>query len=276
MSPEQAAGKIEAMGPPADVYAVGAMLYHLLARSVPYANGNDRLDNHGILRCLEAGPPAGLATLAPETAPELVAICEKAMARDPAARYADMSAMAEDLRAFLENRVVPAYETGAVAELRKWIVRNKPLASALAAVIVVLLAGLAASLIFKAQSDHNAEIAVENEARVTKLANDVLSFSASNKNSSSGPCRNGRPRRRYCGVQSGSRRPVLIEGSHAPAPGTTKPSSPRISRRAGPAHGRAGGKDRRTSPTAAELEYARAKRASAACSVKNRGRARPR
>ncbi len=62
------------------------------------------------------------------------------MAREPDHRYADMAAMAEDLRSYLEGRVVRAHRTGAIAELRKWMGRN-PIASRLA--VVSLLASLA-------------------------------------------------------------------------------------------------------------------------------------
>jgi hypothetical protein len=69
---------------------------------------------------------------------ELLAICERAMEREPKQRYASMTDLASDLRAYLEHRVVSAYETGALAEMKKWVQRNKGLASAAAALIVVL------------------------------------------------------------------------------------------------------------------------------------------
>ena len=77
------------------------------------------------------GPPPRLHEIREDIPGELVAICEKAMARDPSDRYADTRALGEDLRAYLERRVVSAYETGASAELKKWIARNPALASAL-------------------------------------------------------------------------------------------------------------------------------------------------
>ena len=77
---------------------------------------------------VQKGPPDPVHARATDIPAELVAICEKAMARNPRARYADMLELAEDLRAFLEHRVVQAYETGALAELRKWVRRNRRLA----------------------------------------------------------------------------------------------------------------------------------------------------
>jgi serine/threonine protein kinase/formylglycine-generating enzyme required for sulfatase activity len=159
MSPEQARGQLDQVGPPTDVYALGAMLYQLLVGRPPPSVLELPGSGAGRGTALEAP----LHELAPGTAPELEAICEKAMALDPAARYPDMSALAEDLSAYLEGRVVRAYETGAWAEARKWVRRNKPLAGALAAAVALLVLGLVSSLVLKAQSDANAEQACLKE-----------------------------------------------------------------------------------------------------------------
>jgi len=142
MSPEQARGDLPAMGPASDVYAVGAMLYHLLASRMPYVPESSRLNNYAIWFQVQKGPPEPLEEVAPKAPAELVAICEKAMARAPGDRYPDMEALAVDLRAFLEHRVVNAYETGAIPELRKWVGRNKGLAASIAAAVLVALSGL--------------------------------------------------------------------------------------------------------------------------------------
>ncbi len=162
MSPEQASGDLDSMGPHSDVYCVGAMLYHLLAGHPPYAPPGAALNNHAVWRAVGSGPPQSLAEIASDVPDELVAVCEKAMAQDTSDRYTDMSGLAEDLRAYVEGRVVHAYERGAWAEARKWVRRNKPLASALASVVVLLIVGLTVSLILKAQSDANAQLAEDN------------------------------------------------------------------------------------------------------------------
>ncbi len=172
MSPEQALGRVEAIGPHSDVYAMGAMLYHLLAGRMPYVPPAAKLNNYAIWYRLQEGPPRPLHEIAARAPLELVAICEKAMARDPATRYRDMSELAADLAAFLEGRVVHAYEAGPLPELRKWVARNRWLASACAAGILVLVAGLITSSTFymraadkAAESQENARIAGENERR---------------------------------------------------------------------------------------------------------------
>jgi WD40 repeat protein/tRNA A-37 threonylcarbamoyl transferase component Bud32 len=137
MAPEQAAsGGSAAASPPVDIYAVGAILYHLLANHMPYAGVDERAD--AVLQRLRHGPPTPLADDVPA---ELRAICQRAMARDAIGRYPDMAALADDLRAFVEVRTVRAYATGRFAELRKWIARNRLLAATAALLVLALGVG---------------------------------------------------------------------------------------------------------------------------------------
>ncbi len=141
MSPEQASGDLRLIGAWTDVYAIGTLLYHLLAKEPPYIKESPSGSTIEVLERLRAGPPEPLARAAPEAPPELVSICERAMARAPLARYPDMQALAEDLQAYLESRVVRAHRTGVRAEIKKWISRNRATSAALA--LGVLLASLA-------------------------------------------------------------------------------------------------------------------------------------
>ncbi len=192
MPPEQANGQLDALGPHSDVYSVGVMLYQLVTGEMPYSRRGERMSVFAILDAVTAGPPVAVLELAPRTPPELVAIVEKAMARVPSDRYASMQALADDLRAYLEGRVVRAYEAGAWAETRKWVQRNKPLSASIVAVLVVAVVGAVAFAIeaheatdnanraegiaqserrARAEADRNAEIARRKTA-------DVLSLSA--------------------------------------------------------------------------------------------------
>lgn len=169
MPPEQASGDLESLGPRSDVYSVGAILYQLLCGRAPYASSGDRESRIPVVMRVLAGPPPALTQVRPGIPAELVAICERAMARDPADRYADMSAMAHDLRAFLEERVVAAYRVGAWQEFKKWCARNRATAS-LAGVVVVLMIGVIVAL-GMAVRDRDARLAAEAEALAsTKLA----------------------------------------------------------------------------------------------------------
>ncbi len=145
MPPEQARGQLDKLGPHSDVYSIGAMLYQLVTGRLPYVPAEGRVSQHTILAAVLRGPPESVESLAPRTPPELVAIIEKAMEREIAARYPTTSALADDLRAYLDGRVVAVYETGAWAETRKWIQRNRALATAAAAVVLAMIGALYAN-----------------------------------------------------------------------------------------------------------------------------------
>jgi hypothetical protein len=143
MPPEQARCETELLSQRSDVYSVGAMLYHLLCGQTPYVPRGARIAPWMVLMRVLEGAPKPILELNPQAAPELVAICEKAMQREAADRYANAEAMKSDLEAFLENRVVAAFETGVVAEVRKWVARNRALAGSLMALVVLVFVGLA-------------------------------------------------------------------------------------------------------------------------------------
>ncbi|MCC6407071.1 MAG: serine/threonine protein kinase [Planctomycetes bacterium] len=174
MAPEQASGRLGEIGPQADVYAVGAMLYELLAGHPPYLPHASNATQLEVWEAVRRGPPAPLAAQAGRVPLELVAICDKAMARDWHERYPDMSALAADLRAFLERRVVSAYRTGTWAETVKWVQRNRALAASLAAALIVLVVGLVASMALKREADENAARA-ESNALETRIVADFQS-----------------------------------------------------------------------------------------------------
>jgi len=185
MPPEQARGEVQLLSPRSDVYSLGAMLYELLTGSVPYVPAGARLSKHTVLARVIEGPPTPILRLAPRAPAELVAICEKAMARDPAQRYADTRALAEDLRAYLEHRVVHAYEGGAWAELSKWVRRNRALAAAVAAALAFLAGGAVTSSALYLDAHANEVLAGANERRAQaqalaaeKRAEEVLRLSA--------------------------------------------------------------------------------------------------
>jgi serine/threonine protein kinase/formylglycine-generating enzyme required for sulfatase activity len=142
MSPEQAAGRLSEVGPRSDIYSVGAMLYELLSGRAPYVLPGETPSSPAILARVLAGPPIPLKDAGHRVSPELIAICEKAMHREPRDRYASMREMASDLRACLELRVVRAYRTGFSAEVAKWITRNRRLSLAIVVAIAVAVASL--------------------------------------------------------------------------------------------------------------------------------------
>jgi formylglycine-generating enzyme required for sulfatase activity/serine/threonine protein kinase len=157
MPPEQAQGRVELLGPSSDVYAIGAMLYEVLGKQPPYAEPGANISARTILAMVLQGPPKPLSQINRDVPVELVAICERAMARAIEHRYQSTLELAEDLRAYLEHRVVRAYETGALAELRKWVVRNRALASSLAAALLVLVVGILVTMTLYSQQKRQRE-----------------------------------------------------------------------------------------------------------------------
>ncbi|MCP3914869.1 MAG: protein kinase [bacterium] len=173
MPPEQARG--ETVGPRSDVYAVGAMLYHLLTGGMPYHKSGSRMLPRVVLAMVLHGPPQPVRRLAPGVAPELESICVKAMAREPVDRYADMTDLATDLRAYLEGHVVRAHATGALAEMKKWVGRNRVLATTVGMAAFLIVGGsLGASLLLaeknselmSATGEAHANAALANEKAV--------------------------------------------------------------------------------------------------------------
>jgi serine/threonine-protein kinase len=116
MAPEQAEGRVADVSFRADVYAIGAMLYRLLAGRAPYHPRHERAEPESperIVELIRRGAPTPVRLLVPDAPEELVAICERAMARLPVHRHASAEDVGRDLRAFLArpgNALAPAHE----------------------------------------------------------------------------------------------------------------------------------------------------------------------
>jgi WD40 repeat protein len=141
MPPEQAVG--ETIDERADVYAIGATLYHVLAGVAPYG---DVPPNRDVMLAICERPPAPLAEVEPRVPNDLQTIVAKAMARDPADRYASARELAEELRQFQNGNLVDAYQYSRGELFRRWVARNRGL---LAAVLVFLAAGAIAVAMYQ-------------------------------------------------------------------------------------------------------------------------------
>lgn len=138
--PEQAIGKVDEVDHLSDVYALGAILYRMLSGHPPYRPSDQSVSTaKEILTQLQSHPPERIRRLDTKLAPELLAICEKAMARERAARSPSALELTADLQAYLEGRVVQAHQTRVLVEVNKWVMRNKALVLASGVVALSLL-----------------------------------------------------------------------------------------------------------------------------------------
>ncbi len=158
MAPEQAAGKHDELDERADVYALGAVLYELMTGSRPY-QASTGLE---ALRKAASEPPSPPEQLCPEAPAALVAVCCRAMEREPSARYATAAELAEEITLYQAGARVRAYEYGAAELLGRFLRRHRPVV-----VTVCLALGLLAGLGLYSYLSLRARHAAEHELRVT-------------------------------------------------------------------------------------------------------------
>ncbi len=176
MSPEQARGDIENIGPRSDVYSLGATLYFLLTGKTPLEED----DIGAMLRAAQEGKFPSPREHALSIDKELEAVCLKAMALTPEDRYSSPKALADDVERWMADEPVSAWREPVSRRARRWAKRNR---TAVATAVVALLAGVVGlSAVVVVQTQAKAEIAQalgrETHANVAlAAANDELSRS---------------------------------------------------------------------------------------------------
>ena len=141
MSPEQAAGDPAALDPRSDVYALGVVLFELLAGRLPYSLQG--LPMAEAARVIHERDPDRLGSVNTAMRGDVETIVAKALEKDKARRYASAAALAADLRRFLAGEPIAARPASAWYQFRKFARRNKALVGGVAATFAALLAGLA-------------------------------------------------------------------------------------------------------------------------------------
>jgi tetratricopeptide (TPR) repeat protein len=161
MPPEQATAKL--VDPRADVYSIGAILYHVLAGQPPYT-GKSSLE---VVTAVISGPPVALADRQPGVPPDLLAIVDRAMARDPEARYPTARELAEDLRRFQAGQLVGAHRYSPGQIVMRWLRRHRAavIVAGVAMAILVVLGAIAVQRIVRAQQAAEAQRALANTNR---------------------------------------------------------------------------------------------------------------
>lgn len=175
MSPEQIGADPSRVGPHTDVYALGVMLYELLAGRLPLDVGELPLPEAA--RVIAEVEPIALGRVSPLFAGDVETIAGKAMNKEPSQRYASAAELAAELRRHLRDEPILARPTSALGQLRKFARRNRALVGGVAATIVALAAGLVVSTVLaikQAQQRDRAELmtkkAEQNELRSRRKA----------------------------------------------------------------------------------------------------------
>ncbi len=155
MAPEQVIGKAGTIGPAADIYALGALLYEMLTGRPPF-RGETAAETERQVIHDEPVSPSRLNTKVPR---DLETICLKCLSKEPQRRYASAAALADDLRRFREGRPIQARPVGWAERSWRWCRRN-PTAAALL-VTALALVGLASGggvWLVQQRARHDAEM----------------------------------------------------------------------------------------------------------------------
>jgi serine/threonine-protein kinase len=138
MAPEQARGEVSRLDRRADVYSLGATLYHLLTGVVPIP-GSNSLEVLNNISALEPRPPRAVDKDIPA---DLEAIILKCMEKERSARYDSARALSEELERFLNGEPVLARSPGLWYRLRKRARKHKSLVAVASGALVLLMLGL--------------------------------------------------------------------------------------------------------------------------------------
>lgn len=144
MAPEQAEGRTHDIGPAADVYGLGAILYELLTGRPPF-RGVNVLETLDQVRKRE---PVSPRRLEPSVPRDVDTICLKCLQKEPGKRYTSAAALADDLERCRLNRPIQARPVGRWERGRKWARRRPALAALFAVLFLTCLAALAGSIAY--------------------------------------------------------------------------------------------------------------------------------
>jgi tetratricopeptide (TPR) repeat protein len=167
MAPEQASGLSGQIGPAADIYALGAILYHLLTGRPPFQSETVEMTLNKV-RLDEPAPPTRLR---PKVARDLQTICLKCLEKEPRQRYTSAAALADDLQRFLDGEPLRARPVTAVERTWKWIKRRPTVAALLmvsALAVVALFVGMVAFYQLSLREADRRNVTVERDLEKEK------------------------------------------------------------------------------------------------------------
>ncbi len=175
MSPEQAAGRVNRLGPASDVYSLGATLYELLTGRPPF----EGRDVGAVLQAVQQGDFPPPRRVQPDVPPALEAVCLKAMALAPQERYAAPRDLADEIERWLADEPVVAYPEPLPARVARFVRRHRTAVAAAAALLVTTVVALAASLVLVEGERTKTQQALDAESRRRQQAREALDALAS-------------------------------------------------------------------------------------------------
>ncbi len=167
MSPEQCAGDPRAVDVRADVFALGAMLFELLAQRPP--RDLSTVTIHAAILSVADREIPRLAAVRPDIPRDLDAIVAMSCAREREARYATAADLAADLKRFLAGEPVLARPPGRLRKLRAWVRREPMLASALGSAALALVGLAIGAMLYAAQQTREVQRARDITQRVSEV-----------------------------------------------------------------------------------------------------------
>jgi serine/threonine-protein kinase len=179
MSPEQAEGRQDLLGPSTDVYSLGATLYHLLTGQLAF----DDPDVFVTLRKVREGKFLRPGAINPRVAtPALEAVCLKAMALRPDDRYPSARALADDLKHWLADEPVSAYSEYWPLQLARWSRRHRSIVVGAGALLVTAVVALSVSTVLigreSSRREEQRQLAELNFIRARQAVDELLTDAA--------------------------------------------------------------------------------------------------
>lgn len=160
MPPEQAQGRLAAIGPRSDVYALGAILYEMLTGRPPF-RGTTPLETIQQVIQREPVAPRSLNARIPR---DLETICLKCLSKQPANRYETAADLADDLRRLQRDEPILARRIGRLGRGWRWCRRNPALSATMALTCLAMLAGTA-GVAWQSRQAHRARSLAQQQFR---------------------------------------------------------------------------------------------------------------